>query len=486
MKRITALILSILIIVTCFAACGKTDNGEEDTSITYESVENTGNLKLAYSKSDSLNPYTCETTINLQITNLIFDGLYRLDSEYKPQPVIARSSILSGRTINVTINQVKFSDGTPLTVEDVIYSYNIAKESSTYSERLKNFVSITVSSSDMFIFNLEKPDPYAVSCLDFPIVKQTSEEGVVIGSGRYKVADNKDSKYLIVNTDKAGFNPAVKTILLEAIHDSDSAESNLVIGNTAFFYDDLSDGEFNRINARNNEVGLNNFVFLGMNPHCPFFETAAARQALSYALDREKICINSFCNHARQATLPFNPDWYALSSYTSSVTYDKEKAAQLIEEADIDTKSRELILLYNNENGFKADAAKKIKENLEDAGFIVRLYGVEAQYFADEIKYGNYDLYIGEIKLTANMNLDSFFDSSFYGYSPYSECVEKYISFTKGECEIMDFINSFNDDVPFIPLCFRNAVVSYTNAITADYNCSESDVFYDIESWRIK
>ena len=55
-----------------------------------------------------------------------------------------------------------------------------------------------------------------------------------------------------------------------------------------------------------------------------------------------------------------------------------------------------------------------------------------------------------------------------------------------GGCELMDFVNTFNEDLPFVPLCYRNAAASYTNAVQAEFNCCDSDVFYDIETWSFK
>ena len=493
MKRFVSIILILSLVIGCFCACGKENNDDDDLNSAGETTVSTGNLKLSYSRSDSLNPFNCKTVINLQITGLIYDGLFKLDSNYEPQPSIAKSSIISGRTINVTLNDVLFSDGSSLTAEDVVYSYNIAKESDNYSSSLSNFKSVSVSSSNMIMFVLEKADPYAVSCLNFPIVKSGSyseteeEETYPIGSGRYMLASDGDDKYLIVNTNKSAFNPAIKTIYLEPVHDSDSAESSIVIGNTAFFYDELSDGTYSRINANSKDLGINNLVYLGFNSSCSFFEDSSIRQALSLAIDRNSICTGAFSNHARASVLPFNPDWYALKSYTSSNDYNLEEAKSLVEESEIDTQSRELTLLYNKENEFKSEAAKDIEAYLEELGFIVRLSGVESQYFQSEVENGNYDLYLGEVKLPYNMDLEAIFtgDSS-YGYASVSESAEKYNDFLSDNCEIMDFINTFNSDMPLIPICFRNAVVSYTNAISGDFNCSEADVYYDIDTWSIK
>ncbi|MEE1011989.1 MAG: hypothetical protein U0L11_08155, partial [Acutalibacteraceae bacterium] len=102
----------------------------------------------------------------------------------------------------------------------------------------------------MLVFTLERSDPYALACLTFPVVKNGSEGDLPVGSGRYSVKTSGETTYLVVNNKKSGFNPVIKTITLVPVRDSESVESSLEIGNTGFFYNDLSSGSYSRINAK--------------------------------------------------------------------------------------------------------------------------------------------------------------------------------------------------------------------------------------------
>lgn len=62
----------------------------------------------------------------------------------------------------------------------------------------------------------------------------------------------------------------------------------------------------------------------------------------------------------------------------------------------------------------------------------------------------------------------------------------RYTQLLEGSCELMDFINTFNEDVPFAPLCYRNGAASYTNSLKGELSGCDSDVFYDIETWSFK
>ncbi len=486
MKKFISVFMALTLILLCFSSCSD-DNTEEDTTYSFADSENTSNLTLAYTKSDSLDPYDAKSQLNIQISSLVFDGFFKLDSSYEPQAVVAKSASINGISVTVILNNVYFSDGTRVTAQDAEYSFYKAKESDYYSAGLENFSEFYVSSENVVMITMARNDPYALSCLDFPIVKRNvSEDDLPIGSGRYKFAKDGDNLYLVVNTGNQSFNPAIKTISLEAVHDYDYLDSSLVVGNTAIYCNDLSSGEYKRINANTVEMGLNNLIYLGFNP-TSLFAYSDLRQALSLALDRNYAVSGAFQSHARGSALPFNPDWFAVSAYTFDLGANSEKAAEIIENSGVNVKSEEIVILYNSDNGFKKELASYLDDTLESLGFYSRIYGVEADEFKNEVRYGNYDIYIGECRLTQNMDLYPLFTgSSNFGLAEGSESNLAYDSFVDGKIEIMDFINTFNSDVPFVPVCFRNAAVSYTRAIYGDFAPCDRDLFYDIESWSIR
>lgn len=489
MKKFAALILIFALIFTLLGGCKDDNPSQTDDLIGVSNIsdQKEGILKLAYSKADLLDPFTASMSANLQILGLIYDGLYKLDGGYEPIPVVAQSSIVSGTTINVTLSSAVFSDGSAVTANDVVYSFEQARYSPSHSTKLKNFEAATVSASNMLIFTLKSPDPYALSCLTFPIVKSGSQGELPVGCGRYVPQASGESIYLVVNTKKANFNPAIKTIMLVPVRDSSSIESSLEIGNTGFYYNDLSSGTYLRINAQTVDMGINNFIYLGVNSASEIFSNALIRQALNLALNRNEIATTAFQGHARQSYSPFNPDWYALASKDLIVSVDYEKAAALITESGVDINGKEISLLFNKDNQFKLETAEFIKSYLEKLGFTVKLKDYATDYYTEAVKLGAYDLYIGEVRLSPNMDLSPLFSGDVsYGINPECASTARYTQLLSGKCELMDFINTFNEDLPFIPLCYRNAAASYTNSMKADFSGCDSDVFYDIETWSFK
>ncbi len=490
MKKTLAIILIISLITTFFAGCDDTVTQiPEKTPDSPIFTQSEGMLKFAYTKADTLNPFTCKTTANLQILGLIYDGLYSLDKNYEPVPVIAKSSIVSGTTVNVTLNDVYFSDGTKVTANDIISSFDSAKFSASYAARLDNFSGANISASNMVVFTLKTPDPYALSCLTFPIVKSSSSKDSPIGSGRFKIEKSGESLYLIVNSKKANFNPSIKTIMLVPVRSSESLESSVEIGNTAFNYNDLSNGTYSRINAETVEMGINNMVYLGFNQSSAILSSPEIRRAINLAIDRSEITSTAFQGHARAAYAPFNPDWYALSSKDLIISKNITKAAELIATSGVDITAAEISLLVNADNQFKLETGIFIEEYLKALGFKVNLKKYSTEYYTEAVNLGSYDLYIGEVRLSNNMNLSPMFSADGavnYGISPDGTAAKRYSQLLSGGCELMDFINTFNENPPFLPLCFRNAAVSYANSLQNCYGCCDGDVFADIENWSFK
>lgn len=499
MKKIAAVLAAIILLLTLCSCKDKPGDGDGKTPVGDADNLGLGTVRLAYSRNDSLNPFEAESEVNIRLMTLIYDGLYNLDEAYEPVPCIAQNCIVEKSILNITLApDAKFSDGTLITASDVVYSFERAKDSPAYSERMKNFESAVASSSNILVITLTHSDPYAASCLDFPIVRNIAisesttgkdtgnkkPEDVFIGSGRYIFKEVGESKYLVVNTMRENFNPKVKTIELVPVMDRSSIEGSVEIGNTTFAFNDLSSGTYRRLSAKSVEVGINNLVYLGFNEKDDIFVYPQLRMAVNLLIDREEIVQTAFQGHARVACSPFNPDWYAMGSGENLISRDPEKAKELIDSVGINIGKRPVIILVNADNAFKVEAAEFIKDYLEEAGFGVLIKKLGYYDYVDDVRNLQYDIYIGEVKLTNNMDLDTLLNGNLsYGFEKDSATSVRYTQLLDGTCELMDLVNTFNEDLPFAALCYRNATASYTNSLTGSFSGCDCDIYSDIDTW---
>lgn len=498
--RLLSFILILFLIAGSFGGCGggSTDEPAADET-TVPGEETVRNLKLPYFKSEPLHPFKAASLVNIQLASLVYDGLFTLDASCNPEPVIASGYVKD--TLSVTVNikdGLVFSDGTPLTAEDVVYSFNQAKSSPAFAARLENFGSAKKTGTAGVIFNLKTPSPYAVNCLTYPVIKNNDTTGTPVGSGRFTVDESEVKPVLTANPSRlGGFLPSIKKITLTETADSQTLGYSLQIGNIDFTFSDLSEGSYRRINATTAEVGLNNLVFLGLNSNASNLQDAAVRKAISLLIDKNGIAGTAFQGHARAAFTPFNPDFTGSADF--AFERDLNGASELLNLAGFNKFNNAGIrynspnstltfsLLVNADNPYKTAAAQLIAQQLSEAGIKINVSALAVDAYLSAVQAGTFDLYIGEILLTPDMNLNPLLasgGSAAYGINTSAGAASAaYSLFINGMTDIKGFVDVFTADLPFVPLCYRNGIAMYARELKMSPACKAGDVFCDIQTW---
>ncbi len=503
--------MCVLLTLSLFSACSQDSERptQENEQITQsgETEQNSGSavgtektVTLAYSESDSLNPYTAKTQLNLNLSSLLYDSLYRLDSAFSPQSLIVQAGIIEGLDVTVTLKDgLFFTDKTALTAADVCESFEIAKKSDNYAELVENIASATQINKFVVKFRLSSPDAFAFNCLTFPIIKSgQGDEDIPTGSGRYRYSSGK----LLYNSEnirneKANF----KTIRLFNIKSSDYESGALQIGNVSFIFRDFADGETQRIIAAEKKVTLNNLVFLSFNESNELLKNKNLRRIISLAINRQEIAQGAFRGYAKECDIPFNPDWEKASeiqpeSYTAvQITEMLEKYnyryASATDAYRRDKKGKELSfkLAVNKNNAFRKEAASAIKSDLSAVGIKVQVELLSRKEYLKAVKSEKFDMYLGEIKLCENMNLDCFFSKggkAKYGINLKSDCISNYTKLLSGKISVSEFVDTFRKEMPFAPVCFRCASAAFSNELNDNAKPCAGDLFSNINEWSFK
>ena len=147
--KAAAIILSALILLCgCRARDENTSSFSEITGTASSSSVGRGYLTLLYSSADTFNPYTAATDINRQLCRLLYEPLLKTDNSYNISYSLAQSAEVKGKECTVSLKSRYFSDGTALTAEDVVYSFNLAKKSNTeYAYKLYEALSAAARDS---------------------------------------------------------------------------------------------------------------------------------------------------------------------------------------------------------------------------------------------------------------------------------------------------------------------------------------------------
>ena len=529
MKRIISF---VLVAIFLFSLCGCKENSntssEEAVTVTQKGYKNS--MTLLYSASDTFNPYDAKTEINRQLCKLLYEPLVKLDDDFEPHYSIASSASIEKDICTVKLRDIKFSDGSRLTADDVIYSYNLAKSSSSsYNYKLYSVETVSASDSLTVVFKLNKCDPYFVNVLDFPIIKANSDKNEnsdsvkfpPVGAGRYKVDIEKS--VLLQNENYNGKKGSIKKINLINAPDNESISHFVEIGATDVYYSDISDGTILRMSGSKTNINLNNLVYIGVNHRNGKLAINEVRQAISSALDRTKICKDAFYDNALAATGFFNPVFKETKSLQNiQITQNLQISVENLEkigynELDNDGCRRNsngalrFSLLVNEENSSRVNTAMLIERQLKECGIIVTVVKASYSEYMRRLRSGEFDLYLGEVKMTENMDFSELISSG--GSSAYGikfvtpvettegivgqtqndtvldealACQKVIKGFYLGENSVNDVAVTLQSDMPIIPVCYRLGVLFCNENIENVKNASLSDIYFSIESYKIK
>ena len=144
MKKILALLLAAVMVLSLFSGCAnKIDNsgyiptgnailmeGQEPEDILPEE-EDTQELTLAYYPDRKLNPLFGSDYINRILMSLMYQPLFAVDNNKNVTPILCGKYQVSANSRTWTFyvdDSATFSDGTKVTAEDVLATYQKAKE----------------------------------------------------------------------------------------------------------------------------------------------------------------------------------------------------------------------------------------------------------------------------------------------------------------------------------------------------------------------
>ena len=203
MKRL----LALLLIVCLLAGCGDegayvpTGGGFQDGSTppSQAQTQTSAPLRLSYNRNGSMHPYTATDLNNRSLLCLVYQGLFSLDKNYHPTPILCKNYKVSTDMKEWTfyLENATFSDGQALTAQDVVASLRAANASGFYEGRLRHVKSIWAGNDGSVVISLNTPMGNLPLLLDIPIVKASQVNGAQpLGTGPYMLEDTAEGKQL--------------------------------------------------------------------------------------------------------------------------------------------------------------------------------------------------------------------------------------------------------------------------------------------------
>ena len=490
-RRLLCVFLAVACALTCFGCSADTTvsdpvSSAPETALPQESPKA---FALPYSKEDTLNPYAATTEANAFLAGLLYDSLTVIDGAFMPQLSLAASVTLTDAThLTVTLRQsATFSDGTAVTAADVKASFDTARKSKQYKEQLKNITAAAVDrKSGAIVFALAKGDPNAAACLSFPILKAgkntTAAGEAPLGGGLYVYTVGDNGATLTANPHY-GKTPRYATVTLRHLPNADSMYYGLASGSITYYYDDLNVGDTPRVSGASAKVDMNALVYLGIHSTRTALSDPTVRKALNLLINRTALASSAYAGWALPATLPVHPHWGTVKDAESLFGgQDLSTALELLDTAG--QKKLKLEMIYSTDSQNRGTLVDMVRTQLESAGIQVTAVPLPYAEYLSRLQNGQYDLYIGEIRLTANMDLSPLFGGAArYGIATDGATAQAYANYRAGEGTLQEFFAAFGEELPYIPLVWRCGLAGHDRRMQT-VTPNGYDPYYGFAEWQ--
>lgn len=367
-------------------------------------------------------------SLDTKLTRLVGAGLTAVDTpDLEPRlDLAAKLEVVDPVTIDITLrDDAKFSDGSPVTADDVVYTYASVldpKSSSLHHKAFsERYVSVTARGPKLVRFVLVQPLATLPSDLDFAIVARASG----LGAGPYKLRA-LDAAHALLDANPHYHGPAPKTphVEIKFVRDA-SARLLMLVGGSADLLQnavrlDLVDEVLGRPRIRMEAAPSAILTYLMINNTDPILADLRVRQAIALGIDRQAIIAAKFGGRARLAAGLLPTFHWAYAQDLPAWTRDLPRAKQLLDAAgypdpDGDGPRPRLSLVYKtSSDAFRTTLARVIAAQLAELGIAVEVRSFEFATFFADIKKGSYQLASMQ---TAELNEPDYYH--FYFHSSY-------------------------------------------------------------------
>lgn len=319
-------------------------------------------------------PHFMENGWDGNITQAIFAPLVGLDKEGKPIPILAKKWDISEDQLTYTFHlkdDLKFSDGSPLTADDVAFTLTLLHDPSysgatdisqtaikggqAYKEgKATSIEGIQVIDPKTITITTEKVNAQTLSLIGGEVIskayygkeyKQGNLEylkelyGKPMGAGAYKL-----DKYIpgqevrfVANENYFEGKPKIEHFIYK-ITKGDTKLQQFQAGEVDYdgfttnaeTIEQLKELGFANVNVYTGS----SYGYIKMNYKKSYFKDKRVRQAFIYGLERQKVIDTYFQGYASLVNVPITPvSWAYTEEGINKYEYNLEKAKKLLDEA---------------------------------------------------------------------------------------------------------------------------------------------------------
>jgi peptide/nickel transport system substrate-binding protein len=352
------------------------------------------------------------TNYDEKLGRLVAPGLTTVETPTAEARLLLAAKIdhLDDLTIDITLrDDVRFSDGNPVTAADVARTYTTVLDPKCESpDRTKfeeRFASVEATSDKVVRFHLVQPLGMFFTDISFGII---SFHGVppgechppeVIGAGPYVLRELSAYSARLDANQHAHDVPRVPHLEIRFVPDASARLLMLVGGSLDLLQNsarpDLVDDIALRPRVQVHASPSLLLTYLMMNNDNPVLHDVRVREAIALAIDRPAIIGAKFGGRAVLASGLLPPSHWAYNGDLLHWNRDRARAEQLLDEAGYRRGSDgvRLHLVYKTSaDAFRVTLARLIATQLGEVGIDVEVRAFEFATFFADIKKGNFEI----------------------------------------------------------------------------------------------
>ncbi|MGH2788800.1 MAG: ABC transporter substrate-binding protein [Actinomycetota bacterium] len=440
MKKAVAIAMLLGLTAILPSAVAQSPDGAGDELLIFR-MGTTNNI-------DSLNPFKIVEIPSYELADLYYNQLVEFDDEdYGPAPALAESWETSedGLTWTYHLNpDARWSDGEPVTSEDVEYTFDrvIEEKQALYIDYLRQIETIESPDEHTIVMTTKEPSVQMLSLFVYILPKHIWEDvpadetksfrnDPVVGSGPFQAVEWRRGQFVRLerNPHWFGKEPAVDEIIMQFYDNPDTMVQALKQGDVDYIYSP----PLNLFKSLENQPDITavsapdpGFTELGFNLYEPTPEAIddfgapetstghpalldpLVREAINWAIDEQGLTDKVLAGEGVPGSTVVPPvlaKYHLELSEEEKFGFDLDRASELLSEAgwedtngngtvDKDGEELELRLFGRSESADTTKSAQFIEGWLEEAGIGVETKAVSDNTLTDDIYAADFDMFI--------------------------------------------------------------------------------------------
>ena len=395
-KRIFAIILVPVLALSLLCGCGK----KASSQTSNESKRTEANeICIGIAQDfDSLDPDYMTAAGTKEVLFNVFEGLVKPNADGEIVPAVASEIVKSddGLSYAFTLREgVKFHNGDPVTMQDVLYSLERRWKNDDPAAHLAALEVIEALETDENVLTIQLSSPsneFLAAVMNAYIIPAdyTSQETSPVGTGPYKFVSRQVQDSLVLErfADYWGTPGRLQKVTFRILENAEGLVLGLQSGALDLVAHMSSDQtiQLSKTDFSVAEGSMNLVQALYLNNAVKPFDDVRVRQALCYAVDKQAVIDLAFDGYGIPLGTSMFPSFakYYDDSLTNYYTQDLKKAKALLTEAGYPDGFEMTITVPSNYTPH-VNTAQVLVEQLREAGIRATVQPVDWSTWLDEV-----------------------------------------------------------------------------------------------------